>query len=208
MVVLAGDIIEYRTIKGGGAADKGGSWEYPHPSIVKVAGDTRVLEGAKVKTVKGVKKGGMWVFPNQLVAKIADASVWERVALEEAGVPAPQARDLFTRMQLSDADLYQFIGLSKSTYHRRLGKDGVIDGIPGQAVVGYADLVVFFMQQLSEFGDRLSMKKFDPGKWLGEWLREPNPSLGGVPPAELMRAPSGRVAVTRALGATFSGAYQ
>lgn len=164
------------------------------------------------KIVKADKvKGHTKLYRSEFATKVAKATVMERVAYEIEGVPAVMARDLFKSMRLPPTALYELVGMPKSTLHRRLSTpNGIIDGMPGQTVVGYADLLNVLETQLSEYADKDSTRdaEFDAGKWLGEWLREPNPALGGARPADLMHAPSGRIAVTRVLGAAFSGAYQ
>ncbi len=148
---------------------------------------------------------------SELAEKLARASVSERIAIEMSGVPAPLAKGLFTSLQIPTAEVHELIGMARTSLQRRLAaSDGVIDGMPGQTVVGYADLLNILDRLLAEFGseDAASRGQFRAGTWLGRWLREPHPALGGVPPATYMRAPSGRTAVTRVLGAAFSGAYQ
>lgn len=148
---------------------------------------------------------------SQLAATLALASVSERIALEVRGVPVRLAQELFTCLQISTAEAHQLVGMARAPLRRRLATpDGIIDGMPGQTVVGYADLLNCLDRLLAEFGgqDGAAPSHFHAGKWLGQWLREPHPALGGVPPATYMQAPSGRTAVTRILGGAFSGAYQ
>lgn len=148
---------------------------------------------------------------SQLAATLALASVSERIALEVRGVPVRLAQELFSCLQISTAEAHQLVGMRRASLRRRLATpDGMIDGMPGQTVVGYADLLNVLDRLLAEFGgqDGAAPSYFHAGKWLGQWLREPHPALGGVPPATYMQAPSGRTAVTRILGGAFSGAYQ
>lgn len=170
---------------------------------------TRVKLAAP-KPAKGVKFATLGKhFSIPLVSLLAAASVADRVNLENAGVPALMARDLFKHMAFQEAEVHAFLNMSKSSYHRRISEEkAVIDGAAGHAVVGYADLLLYLQRQLEDIGDAQQMREFDSAKWLGQWLREPNPALGGARPASYMSSPTGRNAVTRALGANFSGAYQ
>jgi uncharacterized protein (DUF2384 family) len=144
-----------------------------------------------------------------LVSLLAASSVADRVMLENEGVPALMARDLFKHMAFQEAEVHAFLNMSKSAYHRRISEDkAVIDGAAGHAIVGYADLLLYLQRQLAEMGDAKQLNEFDAAKWLGQWLREPNAALGGARPATYMSSPTGRNAVIRALGANFSGAYQ
>ena len=49
---------------------------------------------------------------------------------------------------------------------------------------------------------------FDIDLWLQEWLRRPQPALGGREPAELLSSEAGIESVRRALGSALSGSYQ
>lgn len=165
---------------------------------------------ASPKPAKAVKFAALGKhFSIPLVSLLAVASVADRVNLENAGVPALMARELFRHMAFQESEVHAFLNMSKSAYHRRVSEDNaVIDGAAGHAVVGYADLLLYLQRQLDEMSDVQKLASFDSAKWLGQWLREPNPALGGARPATYMSSPTGRVAVTRALGANFSGAYQ
>lgn len=148
---------------------------------------------------------------SQLAAKLARASVSERIAIEMRGVPTHLAQELFSCLQISAVEAHALVGMERASLRRRLATpDGVIDGMPGQTVVGYADLLNVLDRLLAEFGseDAASPTHFQAGRWLGRWLLEPHPALGGAAPATYMPAPTGRTAVTRALGAAFSGVYQ
>jgi len=48
----------------------------------------------------------------------------------------------------------------------------------------------------------------DVPRWLGRWIEQPQPALGGRRPAELLDTPTGAEVVTRLLGSMASGAYQ
>lgn len=49
---------------------------------------------------------------------------------------------------------------------------------------------------------------FDVDTWLQEWLRLPQPALGGVPPMELLVTPGGVERALRILGSLMSSSYQ
>ena len=51
-------------------------------------------------------------------------------------------------------------------------------------------------------------KAFDAAKWLGQWIEQPQPALGGRRPADLISTPTGVEVVARLLGSLESGAYQ
>lgn len=49
---------------------------------------------------------------------------------------------------------------------------------------------------------------FNVGRWLGEWVRRPQPALGGQRPIDVLGTSTGVAAVVRVLGAIESGSYQ
>jgi hypothetical protein len=49
---------------------------------------------------------------------------------------------------------------------------------------------------------------FDADRWLREWVRKPQPALGGRRPLEVLATRDGVTAVLRVLGALLSGAFQ
>ena len=49
---------------------------------------------------------------------------------------------------------------------------------------------------------------FDSDRWLENWLRQPQPGLAGLTPAEMLRQRYGLAIVRRLLGSLASGAYQ
>lgn len=53
-----------------------------------------------------------------------------------------------------------------------------------------------------------AQEEFDVDTWLQEWLRLPQPALGGVPPMELLVTPGGVERVVRILGSLMSSSYQ
>lgn len=176
--------------------------------------ETKAVQGRKLPARSlGARAAGVGTNPirSELAAVLAGASVSERVALEMGGVPVRLAWGLFDCLQLPVTEVHELFGIPKGSLRRRLvASDGVIDGVAGQTIVGCADLLNALDGLLADFGceDATAPQLFDAGRWLGQWMRVPHPALGGVPPAAYLQAPSGRIAVTRALGAAFSGAYQ
>ncbi|MBU6440351.1 MAG: DUF2384 domain-containing protein [Betaproteobacteria bacterium] len=48
---------------------------------------------------------------------------------------------------------------------------------------------------------------FDTERWMREWIRKPQPALGGRPPVEMLATRDGVTAVLRVLGAFLSGSF-
>lgn len=60
--------------------------------------------------------------------------------------------------------------------------------------------------QLEAQGD--TAPGFDIDLWLQDWLRRPQPALGGRQPADLLSTEAGIASVSRVLGSILGGAYQ
>jgi uncharacterized protein (DUF2384 family) len=58
------------------------------------------------------------------------------------------------------------------------------------------------------YRETVQAKGFDAAKWLGRWLEQPQPALGGRKAADLIDTPTGVEVVARLLGSIESGAYQ
>lgn len=88
-------------------------------------------------------------------------------------------------------------------------EDGLIEGEPVRVI---ATLVLLSDMAYSMVIDQKEMPSealnFNPYRWLGKWIKIPQPALGGVMPIEMLSTQAGRDSVKRLLGAIQSGTYQ
>ncbi|WMJ70852.1 antitoxin Xre/MbcA/ParS toxin-binding domain-containing protein [Stenotrophomonas sp. 24(2023)] len=139
---------------------------------------------------------------------LRDAPTLERVKLEREGVQPVIVRGLIDEIGVSAYEFQQFLRIPKATFAKKMRDQSAFSGAQGQSVIGLLDLITKVEDMLAADPGPAGAQGFDVEKWVGHWIRTPQPALGGRPPAELMDTPSGRESVMRVLGAIQSGAYQ
>jgi len=136
------------------------------------------------------------------------APLTERIRIEREGVPSRVVKALIDQIGVSSTDFQAYVGIPKATFTKKMREQQQFAGASGQSVVGFMDLINRVEDMLAAEQDNPAAAGFDVEKWVGGWIRRPQPALGGMAPAELMDTPSGRESVMRVLGAIQSGAYQ
>ncbi len=136
------------------------------------------------------------------------APVNERVLIERTGLPSEVVKVMIADIGLSDADFQRTVRIPKATYAKKMKEGARFDGTVGQSAIHIMELVNKVDEMVRVDPDPNAIKDFDAAKWVGEWIRTPQPGLGGSTPAELLDTPSGRESVMRLLGSIQSGAYQ
>lgn len=135
---------------------------------------------------------------------IRDASVSDRIDLERKGVTIPMVRQFKKEMRITSGQLAQAMGMTPDALRRRLVNDkGRFRGVQAWTVLGLMDLVAF----TDALADRQLPEKgyFDPAGFLGKWLFQPQPLIGGLP-AWIADTPSGRKELKRVIGVSQLGA--
>ena len=139
------------------------------------------------------------------VQALRSATTMDLVTIERQGVPAALFEFLARRLSVSLADIFRITGAPRSTALRKISQGARLDGAPGQAALGMTRLLAK-AQELAAQSTHPDAATFDTARWLGEWIRKPQPALGGRRPEELLDTPTGQAAVMRVLGAMESGA--
>jgi putative toxin-antitoxin system antitoxin component (TIGR02293 family) len=140
--------------------------------------------------------------------RLKQASLTERVRVEREGVPYDVVETLIDDLQVSATDMQQMLGIPKATFTKKRREKAAFAGVSGQSVVGLIDLIHKVTDMLKVESANPMAKDFPVEQWVGQWIRRPQPALGGLRPAQLMDTPSGRESVMRLLGSLQSGAYQ
>lgn len=135
------------------------------------------------------------------------AQVADRVQVEKQGLSYITVQRLMSKINYTPADMQRLMGISRSAYMRKMAAKQSFSGVPGQTLIGLVDLINRADDMLSAEQDSPIVRDFDIEKWVGEWIRTPQPALGGREPSELMDTPTGRTCVMRLLGSLQSGAY-
>jgi putative toxin-antitoxin system antitoxin component (TIGR02293 family) len=139
-----------------------------------------------------------------LAREIYVLSPVERIDLVRQGVPAWFIVDLFADMGVPLERLYVAVGLPRSTIQRKVRQQQALSLDESERAIGIAQLIGQAQRMVEESGD---MKDFDAAKWVGEWLNQPHPALGGKTPADYFDTAEGRTLVANLLARQQSGAY-
>ena len=139
--------------------------------------------------------------------QVHNATPMQIVEIERAGVAGAFIADLSSRMDLPSSRVFTMLRIPKATAARKMAEGSIIDGRAGQAAIGMVKLLGM-AQDIVRDSTAKQAKDFDSVKWLGLWIEQPQPALGGRKPADLLDTPTGVGMVARVLGAIQSGAYQ
>lgn len=171
---------------------------------------------AKPEKAKTAKKSG--VLYVQLAGKapkfaefrraLRSAPMEQKILIEREGVPYLIVKTLLDETGLSATDFQRTVKMPKATFSKKMKERSTFAGSTGHSVVGLLELINKVEDILSAQGDNPEAKGFDVERWVGEWIQQPQPALGGIAPAEIMDTPTGRASVMRVLGAIQSGSYQ
>ena len=138
------------------------------------------------------------------VRAVNTAPPMQLLETERQGVDAAFLGDMAGRMDVSYSHLAEALGIPKATAARKLANN---EKINGAAAIGLARLLAI-ARDMVEDSTAPEAEKFDTAKWLGQWIEQPQPALGGRKPSALLDTPTGVAMVTKLLGAIRSGAYQ
>ena len=130
----------------------------------------------------------------------------DMVAIERQGVPGAMVKNLAEKLSLTTVRFAQIIGAPKATLERKAANGTLITGGSAYAALGTARLINTVQTMLDD-STHPDAKTLDAARWLGQWIEQPQPALGGQKPADMMDTPTGMAMVSRVLGAVASGAY-
>ena len=130
----------------------------------------------------------------------------QMVQMERDGIAGTFLTDLSKRMELPSTRVYEILRIPRSTAARKNTVGAVIDGRAGLAAINMIKLLSI-AQDVVDDSTTSEAENFDTFKWLGWWIEQPQPSLGGRKPSEYLDTPTGVELVSRLLGAIRSGAY-
>ncbi len=130
-----------------------------------------------------------------------------RIALVRQGIPAARVEEVAARLGLSKEKLYSAIGVARATVDRKIREGRLLSADESERLLGVMRLIGQVERMMEESGDPDAPPEYDPVRWLGEWLDDPNPALGGERPAALLDTADGRELVSNLLGSMQSGAY-
>ena len=141
------------------------------------------------------------------VHAVFSATPLEIVEIERHGVSGVFIKELSRRMEVPASRIFHILGVPKATAEKKAAAGQLVSGSGGQAAVGMIKLLGI-AQSIVNNSTAAEAKAFDAAKWLGQWIEQPQPALGGRRPADLIGTPTGVEMVARLLGSLESGAYQ
>ncbi|NML15890.1 MbcA/ParS/Xre antitoxin family protein [Azohydromonas caseinilytica] len=129
----------------------------------------------------------------------ADAAAF--AALDGAGVPAALARDLGRALDIPPRHFFRdVLGTNRSAAEKKATTNEALPAAGGRVALALLRLLGR-AEEAAGRGNGTSPTGFDTARWLGRWIEQPQPTLGGRPPAELLGGPDGLESVLRVLEA-------
>ena len=142
---------------------------------------------------------------NDVVAALRQTTTMEVIEMERHGAPARLFDFIAMRLNMPLAEVLRMVGAPRATTLRKIALGARVAGTPGQAALGMIRLLAM-AQEMAEESTHPDVSNFSASRWLGDWIRKPQPALAGRKPTEFLDTPTGLEAVMRVLGALESGA--
>lgn len=127
-----------------------------------------------------------------------------RIRMIKGGIPAVQAKRVFSELSIAQGAAFSALNLSAATVNRKAAHDGKLSSDESERVLGMAKLIGQLQTIVAESGDRGG---FDAVAWMSRWLQEPLPALGGNRPVDLLDTMEGQALVGGAIAKLQSAAY-
>ncbi len=135
---------------------------------------------------------------------LANIDLVDRIELVREGLPAQTLLSLARNMGVSRETLFQWAGIAAATAKRRISREVRLNLEESERVLSLLSMVAQADRIVTESGDPTD---FDAGRWLAQWLTQPNRSLAGKVPADYLDTIEGRELLRNRIGQMQSGAY-
>lgn len=136
---------------------------------------------------------------NRLLDQIRQVDSWTLFKAIEEGVPATTVLVVAKALGYPSLEILRMLGLSESTFRHKVEIGAPLPEVSGHRAVALLRVIARLGQLLADSGDKELLSHFDLESWIGAWLKEPLPELGGATPATLLRNPEGCRVVERLL---------
>ena len=120
------------------------------------------------------------------------------------GVPAAVLPKMAKRLGVPKSTIYESLSIPASTAYRLIVGKKKLSPEHSERVLGVQILEELVQRIVEESGNS---KGFDASAWLGTWINEANPALGGKQPASYLDTMTGQALVRQLLLRSQSGAY-
>jgi putative toxin-antitoxin system antitoxin component (TIGR02293 family) len=144
----------------------------------------------------------------QTGAMLATAPLQQRTFVNldtiRKGVLAKKLLTVSQRMNLTKGQVMEALKFPASTIDRKISQNEKLTPEQTERFVGLESLIDQVQAMVEESGDP---KGFDAAKWLGEWIEQPLPALGGDKPSEYLDTVTGQQHISSLIARMQSGAY-
>lgn len=127
-----------------------------------------------------------------------------RIDMIRRGMSAATVGQLSQRMGLSKEFLLASLGLSRATINRKERDATLLSKDESERILGVLSLIGLVETMVRQSGDPTG---FDAARWLGGWLAQAVPALGGATPASYLDTFEGQKLLGNLLAMSQSGAY-
>lgn len=124
------------------------------------------------------------------------ASPAERVSLIRARVPASRIQELVAAMQVSRESLLRMLNLPGASIRQKARSGAMLSTEQSERLIGLMQLIGQVAFMVVDTGDATD---FDAARWVGEWIEQPLPALGGAKPSDYMDTTTGQRLVSNLL---------
>lgn len=140
---------------------------------------------------KGLEKSWrpLW---DRLVDQVRESDPLTLYGAVEEGVPTGTVLLLSKALSEPVPQVLVVLGLPETTFRRKAEAGEVLPEVAAHRTVALMRVVARLRQLLAESGDPALTKDFDLEGWVGAWIKQPLPELGGETPAALLRNPEGQ----------------
>jgi len=132
------------------------------------------------------------------------ASPAERVRLIRKRIPASHLKELADSMHILQGHLLSILNLPSASVRRKSRQGAMLTTEQAERVVGLECLIGQVAVMVEESGDTIG---FDAAQWVGEWLTQPVPALGGATPADFVETMTGQKLLSGLLARSRAGVF-
>lgn len=136
--------------------------------------------------------------------KAFHATPIERIGIIRQGIPAKVLLDLVVDMGITKERVILTLHLPRATINRRIRKQDALPAECAERFLGLQKMIGQVEVMVAESGANVD---FNAPRWVGEWIDQPAPALGGAKPAEYLDTIEGQKMVAGLLAKMQSGAY-
>ena len=169
---------------------------------VKVIGTTKKSPSGVIKKLAGTShvRAGMLAYAKNLY----QASTAEYVGVIRGKVPAIYVDQIADVTSVPKERLVRILDLRRATIARKIREGEMLSTDQSERVLGLERLIGQVAVMVGDSGDSTG---FDAARWVGDWLEQPIPALGGAKPADYMDTIKGQELVSRLLAQSQAGVF-